>query len=131
MRINRFVLDTNIWISYFITKSESKLIDIVTEHKITFFCCDELLAELRQVITYPHLKKYQINLPHAISFIRSLSVFVILTYPIKRYIPEDENDDYIIALALQTNSGFITSGDSHILSEKSNLEKNIKTENYY
>lgn len=31
-----------------------------------------------------------------------------------------------IALALQTSSGFITSGDSDILSEKGNLEKKYK-----
>jgi predicted nucleic acid-binding protein len=46
-----------------------------------------------------------------------------LAYPIKRYIPQDENDDYLIALALQTSSGYITSGDDDILSEKNNLER--------
>ena len=49
-----------------------------------------------------------------------------ITYPIKRYIPLHENDDYLIALALQTSSGFITSGDSDILSEKVNLERKYK-----
>jgi len=29
MRINRVVLDNNIWISYFITGNEQKLIDII------------------------------------------------------------------------------------------------------
>lgn len=46
-----------------------------------------------------------------------------LSYPIKNYIPDDENDNYIIALALQINSGFITSGDSHILLQKLTLEQ--------
>jgi len=32
----------------------------------------------------------------------------------------------LIALALQTASGFITSGDSDILSEKINLERKFK-----
>jgi predicted nucleic acid-binding protein len=49
-----------------------------------------------------------------------------LAYPIKRYIPQDENDDYLIALALQTSSGYITSGDDDILSEKNNLERRFK-----
>jgi predicted nucleic acid-binding protein len=49
-----------------------------------------------------------------------------LTYPIKRYIPKDQDDDYLVALALQTNSGFITSGDSDILLEKANLERKFK-----
>jgi uncharacterized protein len=49
-----------------------------------------------------------------------------LAYPIKRDIPQDENDDYLIALALQTSSGYITSGDDDILSEKNNLERKFK-----
>ena len=50
----------------------------------------------------------------------------VLTQPIKSYIPDDEDDNYIVALALQTNSGFITSGDKHILSQKSFLETKYK-----
>ena len=46
-----------------------------------------------------------------------------LIYPIKEYIPGDADDNYILALALQTNSGYVTSGDKHILSEKQVLEK--------
>ena len=49
-----------------------------------------------------------------------------LSQPIKSYIPGGENDNYVIALALQTNSGFITSGDKHILSQKSSLETKYK-----
>lgn len=32
----------------------------------------------------------------------------------------------MVALALQTSSGFMISGDSHILDEKNNLEKKFK-----
>jgi uncharacterized protein len=46
-----------------------------------------------------------------------------MIYPIKRFIPNDINDDYLIALALQTNAGFVTTGDKHILKEKFSLEK--------
>jgi len=51
-----------------------------------------------------------------------------LIYPIKRYLPDDENDDYLIALALQTSSGFITSGDDDTLSQKKRTwKRNIKS----
>ena len=58
--------------------------------------------------------------------LRKATVHFKLVYPIKRYIPQDQDDDYLIALALQTSSGFITSGDSDILSEKINLERKFK-----
>ncbi len=57
---------------------------------------------------------------------RRATVHYIIHYPIKRYIPSDPNDNYLIALALQTSSGFITSGDNDILSEKTNLQKKYK-----
>jgi len=126
MRINRYVLDANIWVSYLITNNEQILTNIVVEHRITFYYCAELIVEIKRVLDYPHLKKYHINVGYAVNFIKQIGVDFALIKPIKSYIPDDENDDYVVALALQTNSGFITSGDKHILSQKSFLETKYK-----
>ena len=126
MRINKFVLDNNIWVSYFITKKDQKLLEIIERYELTVFSCDELVQELRTVLNYPHLKKFDVNVSEAVRVLRRATINFKITYPIKRYVPLDENDDYLIALALQTSSGFITSGDSDILSEKANLEKKYK-----
>ena len=126
MRINRFVLDNNIWVSYFITKNEDRLLQAIEKHELTVYSCDELLQELRTVLNYPHLKKFGVNVSEAVKVLRGATVHFKITYPIKRYIPQDRDDDYLIALALQTSSGFITSGDSDILSEKFNLERKFK-----
>jgi uncharacterized protein len=123
MRINKYVLDANIWISYFINGKEDLLTEIVIENKITFYYCNELLTEIRRVLDYPHLRKYKIKPAYAVNFVKQISVLFTLATPIKDYISKDQNDNYIIALALQTNAGFITSGDKHILSEKAILEK--------
>ncbi len=123
MRINRFVLDNNIWISYFITNNEQKLIDIIANNDLIVFSCKELFEEFIRVLNYPHIRKFEVNVSKAIKIMREVSVTFELQYPVKQYIPDDRNDDYLIALALQTSSGFITSGDHHILSEKSNLER--------
>ena len=126
MRIDRFVLDNNIWVSYFITKSEDRLLQIIDKNELTVYSCDELIQELRTVLNYSHLIKFNVNVSEAVKLLRMSTVFYKLTYPIKRYIPQDREDDYLIALALQTSSGFITSGDSDILSEKVNLERKFK-----
>ena len=126
MRINRFVLDNNIWISYLITKKEQKLIDIIADNDLIIFSCKELLVEVERVLRYPHLKKYNIDVPYAIKLVKTATVHFDLSYPIKRYVISDKDDDYLIALALQTSSGFITTGDNDILSEKENLERKYK-----
>lgn len=126
MRSDRFVLDNNIWISYFINKRILILLEIINKHELTIFSCDELIDELRTVLNYPRLKKFNVNIAEAVKILRGATVHYSLTYPIKRYVPADVNDDYLIALALQTSSGFITSGDDDILSEKANLERRFK-----
>ena len=126
MRINKFVLDNNIWVSYFITKRDQKLLEIINKNDLTVFSCDELIQELRTVLNYPHLKKFEVDVSEAVRVLRGATFHFKIAYPIKRYVPLDENDDYLIALALQTSSGFITSGDSDILSEKATLEKKYK-----
>ena len=126
MRFQKFVLDTNIWISYLITKQENKLLKIIAENDLIIFSCDELLHEIRVVLNYKHLKKYNVNNKLAIQFVQRMSIHFQLRLPIKTYLTTDENDNYLIALALQTNAGFITSGDKHILEEKEVLERKFK-----
>jgi len=123
MRVNRYVLDANIWISYFISGRMHVIVDIVKKYEIDIFSCDELLKEFRQVSQYPHLKKYNINTKEALKIIRELTIDFLLAYPLKNYIPTDKKDNYVIALALQTNSGFVTIADKDILNAKETLEK--------
>jgi putative PIN family toxin of toxin-antitoxin system len=115
MRVNKFVLDANIWVSYLITETEQKLIDIIADNNLTVFRCDELLVEVARVLNYPRLKRYNVDVSYAIKVVKRSAAPYDITYPIKRYIPSDKDDDYLIALALQTSSGFITSGDKNIL----------------
>lgn len=84
------------------------------------------MTEVTRVIGYPHLARYGVSIGYASRFLLDNTIPFKLSSPIKRYIPADPDDDYVVALALQTNSGFITSGDSHILQEKVNLERRFK-----
>lgn len=126
MRVNRFVLDINIWISYFISNNQQQIIDIIDFYEIDIFSCDELIEEFERVLHYGHISKYKVNMSKAIRILKEITTHYTITYPIKNYIPEDKDDNYVIALALQTNAGFVTSGDSHILAQKQNLETRFK-----
>lgn len=126
MRSKKYVLDANIWISYFIGDKMEMLFEVVSKRKIILYSCNELLKEIRRVLTYQHLAKYQINPNHALKIIKEITLHHDLEYPIKEYIPSDDADNYIVALALQTGSGYITSGDRHILSQKEALQTKYK-----
>ncbi len=126
MRSKKFVLDANIWVSYFLTNNLLDLTSAVSINKITVFYCNELLIEIERVLKYPHIKKRSINIKRALKFIQEIGTPAELVYPIKKYIPDDKDDSYVIALALQQNAGFVTSGDKHILSQKNILESKYK-----
>lgn len=123
MRSNRYVFDNNIWISYFITNQQCKIINIINTYEIEVFICDELIKEFETVLKYPHLKKFDIDVKKSIKILKAITTNFKLVYPIKNYVPDDKDDNYVVALALQTNAGFVTSGDKHILSQKEILQK--------
>lgn len=123
MRNKKFVFDTNIWVSVLLNNETNFINTIVREYDIVIFYCEELLLEVSEVLQRPYFKSRNVSIKNAINFIKSVGLFYKLSYPIKKYIPKDDKDDYLIALALQTNSGFVTSGDRHILSQKEYLEK--------
>ncbi len=100
MKINRFVLDNNIWISYFITNQQQKIINIIDFYKIDVFSCNELIAEFNAVSHYNHIQKYKVNIPKALKSLKEITTHFNITYPIRNYIPDDKNDNYLIALAL-------------------------------
>ena len=52
MRINKFVLDNNIWVSYLIT---------------------------RRVLTYPHLEKYDVDIQYALNVVKKATLITNLT----------------------------------------------------
>ena len=123
MRSNRYVFDNNIWISYFITNQQDRIINIIDVYEIDVFICDELIKEFETVLKHTHLKKFNIDVKKSIKILKAITTNYKLVYPIKNYIPDDVDDNYVVALALQTNAGFVTSGDKHILSQKVILEQ--------
>ncbi|MEP7141370.1 MAG: hypothetical protein ABI707_00810 [Ferruginibacter sp.] len=109
-----------------ITNKQQKIIDIISFYEIDVFSCNELIDEFNTVLHYDHIQKYKVNIPKALKLLKEITTDFTNTYPIKNYIPEDKDDHYIIVLSLQTNSGFVTSGDSHILSRKQHRETRFR-----
>ncbi len=57
MRNKKFVLDANIWVSYFVSNNFLILIQFVSLKRIQLLYSIELLQEVERVLRYPHLKK--------------------------------------------------------------------------
>jgi len=53
-----FILDSNIWISYVITKRLDTLVTLIHHHQLTVLTSQNLIAEIQGVLSRPKFKKY-------------------------------------------------------------------------
>jgi len=56
MRVKKYVLDANIWFSYFISKQEKILAAIILQNDLSIFYCNELIEEIARVAGYSRIK---------------------------------------------------------------------------
>jgi len=80
-----------------------------------------ILAELRRVLAYPRLKrKHGWDEMQIDEFLFSLSSVATLTPGVLslQVVPDDPTDDKYIACAVEAGTGYIVSGDEHLLQLK-------------
>lgn len=58
MKKNKVILDTNLWISFLITKNFSSLDKLIEKNHIEFVFSVELLEEFVDVVSRPKFKKH-------------------------------------------------------------------------
>ena len=58
MRNKKIILDTNLWISFLITKNFTQIDKLIESKEITLIFSDELIAEFIDVVNPPKFKKY-------------------------------------------------------------------------
>lgn len=122
MRQTKIIIDTNIWITYFLSQRFDAIANLILDSNTIVYSSWDLVKELKDVLSREKLKK-QITLPidRYINFHLNL-VTVIETEKIFENSP-DENDNFLFDLAIQTNSKILVTGDKKLLAfEAENLE---------
>lgn len=116
---NSIIIDTNLWISFLLTKDFEKLNQLLAEDTLTLLFNKELLDEFIEVAGRPKFKKY--FSVTAVSFLlQQISLraeFVATKSEIN--ICRDPKDNFLLALAIDGNATHLITGDKDLL----NLEK--------
>ncbi|HYF67511.1 MAG TPA: putative toxin-antitoxin system toxin component, PIN family [Ohtaekwangia sp.] len=60
-RLNKVIIDTNLWISFLIGKDLQSLKDLIINEQIKLITTDQLLNELELVTSREKLKKFSIR----------------------------------------------------------------------
>ena len=123
----RIVIDTNLWISFLISKSFQKLDFIISTNSPKIYFSTELLEELRDSILKPKLSKH-FGIDSIEEMLEALSDYIeIVTIKSEVNICRDHKDNFVLALCKNAKADYLLTGDNDLLELKKFGKTQIKT----
>lgn len=113
----RVVLDTNLLVSYLLTQGEtmSGIVDAWEQERFVVLASPAMLAELRDVLQRPRLRRKMTADPAALlDLMQRDAVFVPGDVALPG-VTRDPKDDKFVACAVEGGADFIVSGDGDLL----------------
>jgi len=112
---HRIVIDTNLWISFLLTRSLSKLDQLFLDDKLVLLVSEELIDEIIEVAQRPKFRKYfdLIDLADLLTNLRQKAEFIEVISKIEAC--RDEKDNFILSLAVDGAATSILTGDKDLL----------------
>ena|SRR5690554_6619431 len=111
----RIIVDTNLWISFLITKKYQIFKKLIASNNITLLFSTQSIAEFWDVSRRPHLQKLfppeDVNI--LISVFDAYGIRVEPTSDIK--ICRDEKDNFLLNLAIDGKADYLITGDKDLL----------------
>lgn len=114
MERNRYVIDTNIWVSAIISGKFHELAAFLLETELEVITCKELVTELREVLSRKKFEKYLI-LP--VEDYVNLHIRLCKDKKIRLIFADspDPKDNYLFDLAFQHKASMLVTGDKKLL----------------
>lgn len=111
----KVVIDTNIWISFFIGKKLSKLSKIFLRSDFEFITSDLQVEEIRDVLYRSKFSKYFTT--HEIEELLFLFLEITETIDIILTVKDcrDPKDNFILDIAINGSADYIITGDNDLL----------------
>ena len=112
---NRIIIDTNLWVSFLLTKQFSFLDDLLENGKIQLIFSQELLDEFMEVINRPKLRRYfsDDNLELILETIEQYADFITVNSNIN--VCRDPKDNFLLSLAKDGLADYLITGDLDLL----------------
>ncbi len=115
MRSKKVILDTNLWISFLISK---KLIDIdklIFDEKIKLIFSNESIEEFLTVAKRPKFQKYfaDSDLTELLRLFDKYGILVEVNIKVEEC--RDYKDNFLLSLAFESKADYLVSGDMDLL----------------
>lgn len=123
-KVDRVIIDTNIWISFLLTKGNSNLDKLLFNDSIRLLWSTELIEEFIEVAGRPKFRKYFVSedLLQILNYIEMNAEMINVVSVVHEC--RDEKDNFLLSLAKDGKADFLISGDLDLIS----LKKFEKTE---
>lgn len=110
--MNKVVLDLNFWLSVFIAKKNSLLLNTIEKHELEIYSCNELRKDLESVFFHKDIYKRKLFPPFDLYL--EFHDVVSETVPVQHRdgLIHDYKDKIIYDLCIQSHSKIIVTNDS-------------------
>ncbi len=117
----KVVIDTNQFVSSLISKKgkPAQLVDLWRQQHFILVTSPEIIAEIKKVLEYPHIrKKYNLKKEDIQSLLILIEheAVIVPNLPAVDVIKDDPDDNKFLACALAAQTEYIVTGDQHLLS---------------
>ncbi len=122
-----FIFDSNIWISYLITRRLDKLVSVILQHHLTVLTSRQLIEEIQGVLLRPKFKKYikRSDIKEFVAIHLKLCSFV--ETDVTANVLKDPKDNFLLDLYDVGKATILVSGDKEFLHEASQLNYQVMT----
>ena len=112
---DRVIIDTNLWISFLISKDYSKLDKIISEKQVTLLYSQDLIDEFIEVAQRPKFKKYFTteDLQALLLSMSSRATFIEVASTVDTC--SDSKDNFLLSLAKDGKASHLVTGDKDLL----------------
>lgn len=114
-KVSRVIIDTNLWISFLITKNFTKLDEIIFSKKCVLVFSQELLEEFLTVAKRPKFRRFfsSSDIEEILETIQEYAEFMEVTS--KTEVCKDPKDNFLLSLSMDGNADFLLTGDTDLL----------------
>ncbi len=116
--IRKVIIDTNLWISFLISKNYAQFDEIIFSGKCILIFSEEFLSEFLTVIKRPKFRKFftQEDTEDLIETIQEYAEFIDVTSQVD--VCRDLKDNFLLSLSKDAQADFLITGDKDLLDLK-------------
>jgi len=127
MKSSRIILDTNLWISFLISKKFDKLDELIENKNIILCFSHELIEEFIVVVSRPKFKMYfsENNIERILTYFDEFGELTTVASNVQ--LCRDEKDNFLLNLSKDAKADFLITGDKDLLVLKTVGQTKITT----